>query len=455
MADQNYNQSLGLGTQKFNAGGTPDRGPMLTDYDLSLIAIRESRRSNHFSQLAKYTKMKRGHGDTYKKERKFPILHANNINEQGVDASGLKLVNGKWYSYDAAGARTEHATEAAAKAQAAADGTGRYMSGEGNLYGSSKDFFRQVGAIPTLREEGGVVNSVGSKRTILTAKIKPFSLSETFSQQELELDGDTKLKAELTMELGRLHGEVREMLIRNDLITQGLTNAVYCGTATSLDTINELCVVDYDTLRKFQSKLDKLRVPMDSKILTGDVKIGTKIINAARYLVIPQELERTIEDIKLDGERVFMPVASYIGNNAVRVNDRDTDLNVATGEIGAIGKFRFISDLDMPIFTGAGEDSTDGADNDGDGTEDSGAGLSVTDGHYDAAPILSIGAGCFEVLGLDGVDAKVRYAAPMIIPNVDNTGETGVVSVRWYYGMLFNKPEQVNCLVTAMKESSF
>ena len=454
MANPVYDTDLGTGQQQFN-GGNPSRGPMLTDFDLSRIVIRESRRSNIFSQMSKYVNMKRGHGDTFKKERKFPVLHEKNINEQGVDASGLKLANGKWYSYDADGVRTEHATEKAAKDAAVASGTNRYMSGEGNLYGGSKDFFRQKGAIPTLREEGGVVNVVGGKRTIISAKIKPYSLSEVFSQQELELDGEDKLKAELTMELGRLHGEVREMLIRNDLISQGLTNGVYAGTATSLATINELCVVDYDTLRKFQSKLDQLRVPFDSKILTGDIKIDTKIVSAARYLIIPQELERTIEDIKRDGERVFIPVAQYAGANAVRVSDREAVLDVATGEIGAIGKFRFISDLDMPIFAGAGEDATDGADGDGDGIEDVGAGLSVTDGHYDAAPILSVGTGSFEVLGLDGVDAKVKYAAPMIIPGIDNTGETGVVSVRWYYGMLFNKAEQVNCLVTAMKESSF
>ena len=454
MADQTYDQNIGLGQQQFNAGGTPDRGPMLTDYDLTRIAVREANRSKLFSQMSKMTKMKRNHGDTFKKERKFPILHEMNINDKGVDASGLKLVPGEWYSYDANGARTTHATEAAAKAAAEAAGTGRYMSGEGNLWGGSNDFYRQRGAIPFLREEGGVVNVVGAKKTIITAKIKPYSLAETFSRQELELGSELNLKKELSMELGRAYGEVREALVRNDLISQGLTNAVYCGVATQLSEVNELCVVNYDTLRKFQSKLDQLRVPMDSHILTGDVKIDTKIVQAARYLIIPQVVERTIEDITLDGNRVFIPVSQYIGNNATRVSDRDTDLNVATGEIGAIGKFRFISDLDMPIFTGVGADATDGADADGDGIEDTGAGLSITNGKYDAAPILSVGAGSFEVLGLQGDDAQVQYAAPRIVPGLDVTGETGVVSIRWYYGILFNKPEQINVLVTAFKDAA-
>ena len=180
--------------QIFN-GGNPSVGPQLTDFDLTRIAARESRKSVVFSQLGRQTNMKRNHGDTFKKTRKFPILHEQNINDMGIDGAGVTMDITKWYAYDINGTRTEHGTEADAKASL---DMVRVVSGQGNLWGGSRDFFRQVSAVPHLRELGGVVNEVGSKRTIITAKIKLYSLAESFTRQEMELGGEANLKSEKT-----------------------------------------------------------------------------------------------------------------------------------------------------------------------------------------------------------------------------------------------------------------
>lgn len=435
------------GVQSFNGGyGNQSVGPQLNDFDLTRIAVREAKKDMVFSQMSQVTKLKRNMGDTFKKMRKFPVLHKDNINDQGIDADGLTMVYDKWYSWDAAGTRQEHATKAAALARV---GQVRIQSGQGNLFGGSRDFYEQVGAIPELREEGGVVNVVGAKRTIISAKIKLYSISEMFSRQEMELGGEANLKVEKSAELGRAFSELREAMVRNDLITQGLTNAVYAGAATAMDEVDETSLITYNTIRKFQTKQDLLRVPFDAKMVTGTTRIGTKVVNAARYLYIPLELERSFESMTHNGKEVFKEFAEYAAGNGSTDTHRDVNANYASGEIGSVGKFRIISNYDMPIFRAAGADATDGADADGSGIEDAGEEFSITDGKYDVFPVLSVGSQSFEILGLTGDDMAVKYGAPKIVPGLDNTGETAVVSVRFYYGMLFNKPEQISCILTS------
>lgn len=432
------------GTQLFN-GGNPSVGPQLTEFDMTRVAVREARRKRPFSQMAKLQKIKRNHGDTFKKERKYPVLHKANINTMGVDPEGLQLLPTKWYAWDANRVRTEHATKAAALASA---GQVSIMSGQGNLYGGSKDFAEQTGSIPELRETGGRVNVVGGKRVILTGKIKLYSLSEEFSRTEMELGGEERLKAEKSMELGEAYADLRETMLRNDLLSQAMTAPVFAGTALAINQVDETSIVTYDTLRRFQSKLDLLRVPMATRMITGSTKVGTKVVESARYYHIPLELERTIEEIKHDGKSMFKFVSEYAGST-VGIADRDQDINAANGEIGAIGKARFISDSNMGYFQGSGADATDGTDANANNIEDAGENLSITDGKYDVFPILSVGAESFEVLGLEGDDVSVKYASPRIIPGLDNTGELGVVSIRFWYGVLFNKIEHVNCILTS------
>jgi len=106
----------------------------------------------------------------------------------------------------------------------------------------------------------------------------------------------------------------------------------------------------------------------------------------------------------------------------------------------------------MPYFAGAGADATDGTDTDGDGFEDGAELFNTTNGRYDAYPIVSVGSEAFEVLGLEGENIGVKYKAPSIIPTVDNTGEIGVMNIKWKHGMLFNKPEWINALVVVAKQ---
>jgi len=446
---QNTHTGNNTGVQT-NNGGNPSRGPMLKNYDMERIVIREARKQTPFTQMAKRTNISKNKGNTLKKRRKFPILHDKNVNSQGVDPLGLTLTTGKWYAYTGdfeAGTevRTEHDTKAAADAVA---NVTRVVQGTGNLFGSSRDFYRQTAAVPALSELGGRVNIVGATQVIVEGKIKLYSLSEEFTREELDL-GEEGLKAEKTLELGVAYADLHESMVRNDLIQQGLSNAVKVGAAATIKDIDGTSLLTYDAVRAFQKKLDLLMVPMDSNIIAGSTNIGTYTVEAARALFIPIGLETSFEQLKLGDKYVFKYVSEYAKAAGSSLNDRDKTAEKFSGEIGSVGKFRIISEYGMPTFEGAGASATDGADADGDGLEDEANTVSTTDGKYDVFPILSVGAGAFEVLGLEGETVKVRYVDPQIVPGLDNTGEIGVVSVRWHQGMLFNKPEWVNVMLCA------
>jgi hypothetical protein len=96
-------------------------------------------------------------GDTLVKYHEIPILDDRNINNQGIDANGVTMTSGKWYGWDATGARIEYNTKADAKEALRTGAVTRIQSGDGNMFGSSKDVATQRGAFPLLTEEGGMV----------------------------------------------------------------------------------------------------------------------------------------------------------------------------------------------------------------------------------------------------------------------------------------------------------
>ena len=109
------------------------------------------------------------------KYHEFPILDARNVNDQGIDANGVKMYASFWYVYnadgsayvvgavdDGSGNAIGYATyETARTAQIASDAIAvgaTIKSGQGNLFGGSKDLLVQNGSFPALTEEGGMVS---------------------------------------------------------------------------------------------------------------------------------------------------------------------------------------------------------------------------------------------------------------------------------------------------------
>jgi len=441
--------------QKYNEGGinpaTSSVGPQLNDFHFSRFAVLEAAHKKVFSQMGARRTQPRNFGKTIKKYHEYPILHDANINDQGIDANGVKMTPGKWYSWtdplDPA-TRQEHDTKAEALARA---GQVRIQKGDGNLYGSSRDFNVQNGAFPILGEEGGAVNIVGTSRDIIEAKIKRYGFAIQYTKTAMELDTDSSLLVKEVQKVGEAYGDIREAQIRNELITQGMQNVVYGGSATQISEVDETCQLEFKLLRMLKTSLDTARCPVDTNMITGSTKIDTKTIRAARYIYVPQEVVPALEDLEHNGKILWEDVAEYADGGNVTNAMAESKSNVAQGEIGRIGSFRFIVVEGMPYWQGGGADATDGTDNDGDGIEDAGANLYITDGHYDVFPLLVVGSDSFETYSLQGEVAKVKHGAPRVIPGIDNHGDRGSIAIDWWFGLLVNRPEWIRCVCVSSK----
>jgi N4-gp56 family major capsid protein len=436
--------------QQFNNGGTASSvGPQINDNSLSKFASIESMKKKTFSQMLGKMTQPLNKGENIKKWRQYNILHRANINNQGVDAAGLTMDATKWYSWDAADVRQEHATKALAQARV---GQVRFQSGQGNLYGSSKDFHTQNGAIPYMPEAGGVVNMVGTTRTIIEAKVKRFGIAIQYTKTALLLDTEASLLARETRELGRAYGELRETQIRNDLIEEGMVNATYSGSASQLSEVDETCQLTFKDLRLLDNSLVDARCPNSTNMIIGSTNIGTTPIPAARYVFVTYSMLATLQDLTHNGKLLWEDVATYARGGNISNSEVISIQNWADGEMGRIGPFRFIAVEDMPSYEGAGADATDGVDAGGlAGIEDAGENLHITDGKYDVGILLFVGDNAAETYCLSGQSASVRHQAPSIIPGVDHYADNGVISIEWWYGMLVNKPEWIRCHLCSYK----
>jgi len=439
--------------QHYNAGGespaTSSAGGQLQDFHWSRFAILEAAKKKPFSQMGASRKQPKHFGTTMKVYREYPILHDANVNDQGVDANGIKMEIGEWYSWtdprDPA-TRQTHATKEDAKARI---GQVRIQEGSGNLFGSSRDFSVQNGAFPILGEDGGSVNIVGTHRDIVTAKIKRFGFAIQYTKAAMDLDTDGSLLFKEVRKVAEAYADIREAQIRNELIAQGLENVTYSGSAGNMGQVDETCQLTFRSLRMLKSSLDTARCPVDTNLLSGSTKIDTKTILSARYIYVPQELVPTLEDLEHNGKPMWEDIASYAyGASSDMVEGKS---NVGQGEIGRVGQFRFIVVYDMPIFAGEGADATDGADANADGIEDAGENLHVTDDHYDVIPLLVVGSGSFQTQSLEGQVATVKHGVPRVIPGIDNHGDRGSIAIDWYFGMLFEKPEWIRVHLCSAK----
>jgi N4-gp56 family major capsid protein len=441
MANQN---------QSWNGGGVNSSvGEQINDNSLSRFASIESMKKKTFSQMLATMTQPLHKGEKIKKWRQYNILHDTNINDQGIDAEGLTMDKTLWYSWDAAGVRQSHATKVLAQARV---GQVRIQSGKGNLYGSSKDFHTQNGAVPLAPEQGGVINMVGTTRTVLEATVKRYSLSIGYTKIALLLDTEASLLARETRELARAFGEMRETQIRNDLITHGIVNATYGGVATQLSEIDETSQLTYADLRRLDKSLVDARCPNNTNMIVGSTNIGTVTIPAARYIYCSYASLPTLEDLTHNAKYLWEDVSSYARGGNIANSDAISAQNFADGEMGRIGPFRFIAVEDMPAYEGAGASATDGVDVGGiAGVEDVGENLYRTDGKYDVGIFLFVGDNAAETYSLSGQTAKVMHKSPTIIPGLDNLGDNGVLSIEWWYGMLVNKPEWIRTHLCSLK----
>lgn len=485
-------------------GSTSTVGSQIrTDY-FQRKALVDAVKESYFGQLADVTAMPKNFGKTIKRYHYLPILDDRNMNDQGIDASGVSTAaafvtdvtlakdtivlvapaaeGGLTYYFEGVSTGTDTATAlglasdiaefkvwswsiqqgyvAAATADYAAAKTaletalwtvtaqnsGDEFYDRGNLYGSTKDVGVIVSKIPALSETGGRVNRVGMKRIELSGTIEKFGFFDEYTQESLDFDSDADLLMHLTGESVKAANEITEDQLQIDLLT-GAGTIRFAGDATSTATLNGSTaaanledVVVYDDLVKLGIELDNNRTPKNTKLITGSRMVDTKVVNSARYAYIGSQLQPAL-----------MRMTDYHSNQAfLPVAQYGAAGTLARGEFGAVGDFRFIVVPEMMNWEGAGAVVGASADEVCAWSSNPGG----TAGHVNVYPILVVGDGSFTTIGFqtDGktVKFKITHKKPgrETADRNDPYGEIGFYSIKWYYGFMLLRPERIAVLKT-------
>lgn len=379
------------------AGGTPSQiGPQLADFYYQKLALIEAQKEQYFTQLADVTSMPKNMGKKIKKFHYMPLLDDRNVNDQGIDAAGATIANG-------------------------------------NLYGSSKDIGNISSKLPVLGENGGRVNRVGFKRLELEGTFEKFGFFDEYTADSVDFDSDAELMQHINREMVMGANEITEDALQIDLLTSAGT-IKYAGNATSNATIGADDLVSYLDLVRLSIDLDNNRTPKHTKVITGTRLVDTKTLPASRVAYIGSELLITLKGLKdLHDEPAWIPVEKYAAGGTV-----------LRGEAGAIDGFRFVVVPEMMKWAGAGvADATNV--------------VYETAGLTDVFPILVVGDESFTTIGFqtDGktVKFKITHKKPgeETADKTDPYGETGFMSIKWWYGFMALRAERIAVLKTAAK----
>ena len=454
-------------------------------------ALIEARKLQFFGQLADVTTMPKNMGKTIKLFHYLPMLDDANINDQGIDAAGLTTANEVTITVtgpnvagtaglgqpiyfvgngvDAAAALTAAkalVTAWALKAKivgglgltagtayAVLSITGlpavsafalgyRFVENAavnltGNLYGSSKDVGYITGKLPLVGESGGRVNRVGFKRVSVEATLQKMGFFDEYTQDSLDFDTDSELAMHINREMLNGAQELTEDALQIDLLNAaGVIR--FGGIATSTATITgegTVSAITYNDLMRLEIDLDNNRCPKSTTIISGTRMVDTKTVPATRYMYIGSELVPMIKSmVDPFNQQAFIPSHKYADAG-----------NVVNGEIGKLSGFTIISVPEMMRWEGAGATVT------------SNLGYRETSGKYDVYPMLVVGSGSFTTVGFQTDGKSVKFKIFNKKPGEENAttadpyGETGFMSIKWFYATMILRPERIALIKTVAK----
>lgn len=386
--------------QQYNdpAGGIQaDIGNQMNTQFYQKQALVELKKTQFFSQLADVTSMPKNFGKKIKRYHYLPLLDDANINDQGIDASGATIANG-------------------------------------NLYGSSKDIGTISGKMPVLSETGGRVNRVGFKRKEIEGSLEKFGFFEEYTQESLDFDSDAELQTHIHREMLNGAGEMTEDALQIDLLTSaGVVK--FAGNATKNSEVGADDLVTYGDIMRLSIDLDNNRTPKHTNVITGTRMVDTKTLPAARIMYVGSELLPTLKAMKdLHNNPAFISVEKYAAGG-----------NTVTGEVGAIDQVRVVVVPEMMKWAGAG----------------AGASADVisyqTGGKFDVFPMLIVGDQSFTTIGFQTDGKSVKFAITHKKPGTETAdrndpyGETGFMSIKWYYGFMALRPERIGLIKTVAR----
>ncbi len=445
-------------------------GSQINNHFYQKKALIELVKEQFFSPLADVTSMPKNMGKKIKRYHYIPMLDDANLNDQGIDAAGVTISASQYYvqlpnsvlKFAAPAAATtaaaainaieagvatatgndvtvtkkslKAATLAQANAVTAAVPGSTSRQGAGNLYGSSKDVGTIAGKLPALSETGGRVNRVGFMRKELVGTFEKFGFFDEYTKESLDFDTDAELAQHINREMLRGANEITEDALQIDLLNSaGVVR--YAGAATSNDTVNAAALVTYGDLMRLSIDLDNNRTPKHTTVIKGSRMIDTKTLPAARIAYIGSELLPTFKAMKdLHNNPAFVSIEKYADAG-----------NVVNGEVGSVDQLRIVVVPEMMKWAGAGADaSADSANYE-------------TNNRFDVFPILVVGNESFTTIGFqtDGnsVKFKITHKAPgdATADRNDPYGETGFMSIKWFYGFMALRPERIGLIKTVAR----
>ena len=466
MAAQQYNDP---------AGGTASTvGSQIEIHSYQKQALIELKKEQYFSQLADVTSMPKNMGKKIKRYHYLPMLDDRNINDQGLDAAGVVIDQTKFevtlpnlvqtYAVEAAATAAAAATNAISAGTAVKTGSSTPWTvtnnkialgyttsalavalvaaipgtlkaqGSGYLYGSSKDIGTISGKLPVLSETGGRVNRVGFKRIELEGSIEKFGFFDEYTQESMDFDTDAELMQHINREMLFGANEITEDSLQIDLINSaGVIK--YAGAATTNATVNADSLVSYSDLLNLSITLDNNRTPKQTTLITGTRMVDTKTLPAARILYCGSELLPTLKAMKdLHNNPAFVSVEKYSAGGVT-----------STGEVGSIDQFRVVIVPEMQKWSGAGAAVGSNSANYSDGA------------NFDVFPMLCVGDASFTTIGFQTDGKSVKFVVTHKKPGVETAdrtdpyGETGFMSIKWYYGFMVLRPERIGLIKTVAR----
>ncbi|AUR82503.1 coil containing protein [Vibrio phage 1.152.O._10N.222.46.E1] len=463
--------------RKYGNGNDSSIGPQIrTDY-FKKKALIEVVKDAVFSPLADAEAMPKHFGKTIKRFHYLPLLDDRNTNDQGIDATGAAVNQGvtihigwagagkfthkpgqmhgqtiKGEGANAGAALTDARTKAHSElilmgfdetdyslARNAAEAAGFFVDESeaypvtGNLYGSSKDVGTISAKLPVLSEHGGRVNRVGFRRIEIEGSIEKFGFFDEYTQESLDFDSDEELEMHVHREMLRGANEITEDMIQMDLL-YGAGVVMFAGDATADGEMSaegaEVDEVTYDDFVKLGIEMFNNRTPKQTKMINGSRMIDTRVVDGGWVMFVGSELIPTLRRL-----------TDYFGEKALIETKHYADAgSVLKGEIGSIDHFRIVVAQEMQHFAGAGD------------TVGTNPGFRETAGNYDVYPMLVVGEGSFTTIGFQtdgkGVKFKIQHQKPGKGDKHDPFGETGFMSIKWYYGSMILRPERLALIKT-------
>ena len=365
-------------------------------YYLKKVLV-ELAKKRKFGAMADTTNMPKNMGKRIRVHHLLPLLDDRNLNDQGIDARGIQIQ-------------------------------------DGNMYGSSKDIGKILSRLPALTETGGRVNRVGFSRREIEGTFHKFGFFYEWSQEFVDFDSDPQVLERMYAEALKAAEQIQEDMLQIDLLN-GAGTLIYAGSAVSDATMNDTSQVTVNTLRRLSQALTANDTPKSTKIITGSTMVDTRTATTHRIMFVGSELKPLLENM-LDnfGNPALIPSHQY-GAATKLMED----------EIGIIGDFRFVEVDTMKRWEGAGA------------TANPNANLWNINGKYDIFPMLCVGSESFTTIGFQTGTGKNAQSKMKIITKKpseetatrdDPYGEIGFTSVKWFYGILFLRPERIGLIKT-------